>query len=147
MLLRAFHGVNLSGWLTLESWVTPELFADSGALDEPSLIASLGRKRYRQLVERHRDSFMSQADFTQIASRGFNAVRLPVPLTCVSCGSCFAGRAFTTEPPGKPHIVLTLTILSRAGEPLSSPRFRPRTVLTNRLVSWEAVTGCSSLFG
>ena len=76
---RAFHGVNLSGWLTLEPWVTPELFADSGALDEPTLISSLGRKRYRQLVERHREEFMSQADFTQIASRGFNAVRLPVP--------------------------------------------------------------------
>ena len=79
MLLRAFHGVNLAGWLTLEPWVTPELFADSGALDEPTLIASLGRDRYRQLVERHRADFMSQTDFTQIASRGFNAVRLPVP--------------------------------------------------------------------
>lgn len=79
MQVRAFHGVNLSGWLTLEPWVTPELFADSGALDEPTLIASLGRERYRKLVETHRGSFMSQADFTQIAARGFNAVRLPVP--------------------------------------------------------------------
>ena len=79
MKVRAFHGVNLAGWLTLESWVTPELFADSGALDEPTLISSLGQERYQRLVERHRDSFMSQADFTQIASRGFNAIRLPVP--------------------------------------------------------------------
>lgn len=79
MLVRAFHGVNLSGWLTLEQWVTPELFADSGALDEPSLVTSLGRERYRQLVCRHREDFLSQADFTQIAARGFNAVRLPVP--------------------------------------------------------------------
>jgi len=79
MLLRAFHGVNIAGWLTLESWVTPELFADSGALDEPTLINSLGRERYTKLVERHRKNFLSQTDFTQIASRGFNAVRLPVP--------------------------------------------------------------------
>ena len=79
MLLRAFHGVNLSGWLTLEPWVTPELFADSGALDEPTLIQSLGSKRYRELVERHRSSFLTQADLTQIAARGFNAVRLPIP--------------------------------------------------------------------
>jgi glucan 1,3-beta-glucosidase len=78
-MIRAFHGVNLTGWLTLESWVTPELFADSGALDEPTLISSIGRERYHQLVERHREQFMSQADFTQIAARGFNAVRLPVP--------------------------------------------------------------------
>ncbi|MBR3234715.1 MAG: cellulase family glycosylhydrolase [Atopobiaceae bacterium] len=79
MLLRAFHGVNLAGWLTLEPWVTPELFADSGALDEPTLISSLGATRYRKLVDKHRKEFMSQADFTQIAARGFNAVRLSVP--------------------------------------------------------------------
>lgn len=79
MQIRAFHGVNLSGWLTLDSWVTPELFADSGALDEPTLMASVGRHRYQELVERHREGFMSQSDFTQIASRGFNAVRLPIP--------------------------------------------------------------------
>lgn len=79
MVSRAFHGVNIAGWLTLEPWVTPELFADSGALDEPTLIKSMGRKRYRELVTRHRSDFMSQADFTQIAARGFNAVRLPVP--------------------------------------------------------------------
>lgn len=79
MQVRAFHGVNLAGWLTLEPWVTPELFADSGALDEPTLINSVGRSRYHELVRRHRDAFLSQADFTQIASRGFNAVRLSVP--------------------------------------------------------------------
>ncbi len=79
MQVRAFHGVNIAGWLTLESWVTPELFADSGALDEPTLISSLGKQRYRKLVASHRETFMTQADFTHIASRGFNAVRLPVP--------------------------------------------------------------------
>lgn len=79
MQARAFHGVNIAGWLTLESWVTPELFADSGTLDEPTLISSLGKEHYQKLVELHRDSFMSQTDFTRIASRGFNAVRLPVP--------------------------------------------------------------------
>ena len=79
MAERTLHGVNLTGWLTLEPWVTPELFADSGALDEASLIASLGRKRYRALVRKHRSEFFEAADFTRIASRGFNAVRLPVP--------------------------------------------------------------------
>lgn len=73
------HGVNLTGWLTLESWVTPELFADSGALDEVSLIGSIGNRRYTEVVERHRASFLGPSDFKQIAARGFNAVRLPVP--------------------------------------------------------------------
>ncbi|MDO5119951.1 MAG: cellulase family glycosylhydrolase [Coriobacteriales bacterium] len=79
MAERALHGVNLTGWLTLEPWVTPELFADSGALDEASLITALGRNRYRALVKKHRKEFIEAADFTRIASRGFNAVRLAVP--------------------------------------------------------------------
>lgn len=76
---RTLHGVNLTGWLTLESWVTPGLFAPYGALDEPSLIHALGRTAYHELVRRHRASFIQQEDFSRIASRGFNAVRLPVP--------------------------------------------------------------------
>ncbi|EHF02356.1 MULTISPECIES: glycoside hydrolase family 5 protein [Olsenella] len=79
MAERALHGVNLTGWLVLEPWVTPSLFADSGVFEEERLVSSLGRERYRELVLRHREGFMSQADFVQIAARGFNAVRLPVP--------------------------------------------------------------------
>ncbi|MGI6230366.1 MAG: glycoside hydrolase family 5 protein [Tractidigestivibacter sp.] len=73
------HGVNLTGWLTLEPWVTPELFAQSGSLDEETLARNLGRRRYADVVSAHRSSFIQRNDFVQIASRGFNAVRLPVP--------------------------------------------------------------------
>ncbi|MDP9859730.1 glucan 1,3-beta-glucosidase [Olsenella profusa DSM 13989] len=76
---RALHGVNLTGWLTLEPWVTPSLFADSGALDEDSLVIAMGQEPYRQMVEKHRRGFLSQVDFRGIAARGFNAVRLEVP--------------------------------------------------------------------
>ncbi|MEE1044283.1 MAG: cellulase family glycosylhydrolase [Olegusella sp.] len=76
---RALHGVNLTGWLMLRSWVTPGLFADSGALDEPTLIRAVGERRYRELIAHHRANFIKQADFVQIAGRGFNAVRLTVP--------------------------------------------------------------------
>ena len=73
------HGVNLTGWLTLESWVTPELFAQAGALDEWALAATLGAQRYAELVRAHRAEFVTREDFVKIAARGFNAVRLPVP--------------------------------------------------------------------
>lgn len=76
---RALRGVNLAGWLTLESWVTPEPFANSGALDEITLSHVLGAARYRAIVGAHRASFVNEHDFTLIASRGFNAIRLPVP--------------------------------------------------------------------
>lgn len=73
------HGVNLTGWLTLESWVTPELFAEAGALDEEALVGVLGPDRYAECVRRHRETFITREDFVKIASRGFNSVRLPVP--------------------------------------------------------------------
>jgi glucan 1,3-beta-glucosidase len=76
---RTLHGVNLAGWLVMQSWVTPELFADSGALDESTLIRSLGEQRYHDLARKHRESFLSSSDFVQMAGRGFNAARLVVP--------------------------------------------------------------------
>ena len=73
---NGLRGVNLTGWLTLESWVTPELFVGSGALTELALAESLGTARYQRLVRSHRESFITADDFRRIASRGFNAVRL-----------------------------------------------------------------------
>ena len=79
MVDKTLHGVNLTGWLSLESWVTPELFAGSGAIAERELAASLGTERYQELVRTHRASFITAEDFRRIAARGFNAVRLVLP--------------------------------------------------------------------
>lgn len=73
------HGVNLTGWLNLESWVTPELFAGTGSLGEYGLVQTLGRELYRDLILEHRETFITENDFKLIAHRGFNAVRIPVP--------------------------------------------------------------------
>ena len=67
---HSLHGVNLTGWLTLESWVTPELFAEAGALDEKALATALGPRRYAECVRRHRESFITREDFVKIAARG-----------------------------------------------------------------------------
>lgn len=79
MAFRALHGVNLTGWLNLESWVTPELFAGTGSLSEADLMETLGPELYEDLVAEHRQTFITEEDFRLIARRGFNAVRLPVP--------------------------------------------------------------------
>lgn len=73
------HGVNLSGWLMLEPWITPSLFASTGALTPEQLAVELGPKAYANLEYDHRVTFITEADFEQIAARGFNAVRLPIP--------------------------------------------------------------------
>ena len=75
----ALHGVNLTGWLSLESWVSPDLFAGTGSLGERGLMDALGTTLYRELVHEHRDAFITEDDFASIARRGFNAVRIPVP--------------------------------------------------------------------
>lgn len=76
---RALHGVNLTGWLSLESWITPELFAGTGSLGEHGLVETLGRDIYHDLIDEHRQTFITEDDFKLIVRRGFNAVRLPVP--------------------------------------------------------------------
>ncbi len=78
-VVTSLKGVNLTGWLTLEPWVTPEPFARTSSVDEASLAQVLGGEKYAELVRAHRDTFMKPDDFTKIAARGFNAVRLPVP--------------------------------------------------------------------
>lgn len=79
---RKLHGVNLTGWLVLEPWVTPELFAGTGSLGEDALIKSIGQDLYADLVSEHRETFITEDDFRQISSRGLNAVRIPVPWYC-----------------------------------------------------------------
>ncbi len=73
------RGLNLGGWLVLERWITPVLFDPFGAQDEVSLTSVLQGEMLRELLTKHRETFISGADFRWIASRGFNAVRIPVP--------------------------------------------------------------------
>lgn len=75
ILLR---GVNIGGWLVLERWMTPSLFAETAAVDEWSLCQELG-VRSREVITKHRDQFITESDIAWISSTGLNAVRLPVP--------------------------------------------------------------------
>ncbi len=73
------RGVNLSGWLIVEPWVTPSLFAATGASNEAELERVLGWDEYADRVIKHYNSFITEDDFRRIALAGFNSVRLPVP--------------------------------------------------------------------
>lgn len=73
------RGVNLGGWLVLEQWMTPELFSGVNAYDEQELVNALSYEELKDLLTRHRKTFIHAADFARIAERGFNAVRIPVP--------------------------------------------------------------------
>jgi glucan 1,3-beta-glucosidase len=69
------RGVNLGGWLVLEKWMTPSLFAGTDAVDEYTLVRTLGAA---EKITKHREEFITEDDFRWLQSHGINAVRLPV---------------------------------------------------------------------
>ncbi len=73
--LRALRGVNLGNWLVLEKWMGDAPFVGTDAKDEYTLsLLPDGRER----LEKHRSTWISEADFEWIKSHGLDAVRLPV---------------------------------------------------------------------
>jgi glucan 1,3-beta-glucosidase len=73
-----WRGVNLGGWLALEKWISPSVYAGLKAEDEYSLCLELGPEKARTRLKKHRESWITDDDFRWLAARGVNAVRIPV---------------------------------------------------------------------
>ncbi|HSH17872.1 MAG TPA: glycoside hydrolase family 5 protein, partial [Candidatus Saccharimonadales bacterium] len=69
--------VNLGGWLVLEKWMTPSLFKGMAADDEYTFCAAATADQLERL-DRHRDTFITKADFVWLKQQGVQAVRLPI---------------------------------------------------------------------
>jgi glucan 1,3-beta-glucosidase len=69
------RGVNLGGWLVLEKWMTPSLFAGTNAIDEYTFVRTAGAA---QKITHHRDTFITEGDFAWLKANGINAVRVPI---------------------------------------------------------------------
>jgi glucan 1,3-beta-glucosidase len=74
---KPIYGVNLGGWLVLEKWMTPTLFEGLDATDEFTYCKKLDADTEERL-RRHRDNFITEADFVWLRDQGIDAVRLPV---------------------------------------------------------------------
>lgn len=75
------RGVNIGGWLVLEPWITPSLFdntGDSRIIDEYTFGQYQDRNRALATLRAHWDSFITEADFAEIANAGLNHVRIPI---------------------------------------------------------------------
>lgn len=72
-------GVNLGNWLVLEKWMKPDLFAQCGEEDEIWMHRTMDPADLEALLRAHRDTYVTEADFAEIARRGHNLVRIPVP--------------------------------------------------------------------
>lgn len=64
------RGVNLGGWLVLEPFLTPELFAANGAVDQWTFDQQAGSEN---VLRHHWDTFCTEADIQKLASYGVNA--------------------------------------------------------------------------
>ena len=69
------HGVNLGGWLVLEKWLTPSVFAGTDAVDEYTFMR---QKDAKQRITHHRKTFITEKDFDWMARSGVTIVRIPV---------------------------------------------------------------------
>ncbi|MEO7905049.1 MAG: cellulase family glycosylhydrolase [Candidatus Saccharimonadales bacterium] len=72
---QKLRGVNLGGWLVLEKWITPALFAGTDANDEYHLMQTKGAVRK---INKHRKTFITEDDFKWMTAHGVNAIRIPV---------------------------------------------------------------------
>lgn len=78
-MFERVRGVNLSGWFILEPWVTPSLFAATGASNDGELQQVLGASTYNERLREHYETFISELDFKRMSAMGLNAVRIPLP--------------------------------------------------------------------
>ena len=71
------RGVNLGGWLVLEKWMAPSLFAGLAAGDETGWCVELGSAAAARR-RAHWDAFIGREDFAWLAAVGVTALRIPV---------------------------------------------------------------------
>jgi len=74
------NGVNLGGWLLMETWMGPveDDYEEMAYSDVVSiLINRFGRVRGQKLLDIYEDNFITEKDFEIIKELGFNCIRLP----------------------------------------------------------------------
>ncbi len=74
-------GVNLGGWMIMETWMSPvsdenETMAYSDVIN--ILNRRFGPQKARELIIEYENNFITEADFKKIKEMGFNCVRLPI---------------------------------------------------------------------
>ena len=72
-------GTNLGNWLVLEKWMHAGPFAGTEAEDEIWLGRHLPAEELVRRLKEHRDTYVTEQDFADIARLGINLVRIPVP--------------------------------------------------------------------
>lgn len=78
---KPYRGVNLGGWMVLETWMSPSVVAqlgDSRVVDEWTLGQYVPHAKAEPVLQAHWDNWVQEADFVQMSQAGLNFVRIPV---------------------------------------------------------------------
>lgn len=64
-------------WFVLERWITEQPFQAASSPGQSDLDVARGSNA-KEILERHWDTWITEVDWSWIADRGINAVRIPV---------------------------------------------------------------------
>ena len=74
------NGINLGGWLIMESWMCP-LYDPKAEIAYSDILSILnkrfGKEKTNELIKTYQDNFITENDFKIIEGLGFNCVRIP----------------------------------------------------------------------
>jgi len=76
-----YRGVNIGGWLVLESWIKPSLYNNNGVAGgtgEWGFCEKLGKQKCQQVLTQHWDTWVTQSDLQTLKNSGINYLRVPV---------------------------------------------------------------------
>lgn len=77
------RGVNLGGWLVLEKWIKPSLFAEwppldeNGPKDEWTYCETLGKEECSRRLKEHWETWVTEETMAELAEVGITHVRIP----------------------------------------------------------------------
>eukprot|EP00698_Gefionella_okellyi_P009610 TRINITY_DN2462_c0_g1_i1.p2 TRINITY_DN2462_c0_g1~~TRINITY_DN2462_c0_g1_i1.p2 ORF type:complete len:396 (+),score=69.22 TRINITY_DN2462_c0_g1_i1:30-1217(+) len=111
---QPMYGVNLGGWLVLESWITPSLYSNNSVaagLGEWEFCAQLGPAKAQQALTQHWDTWVSQSEIQELAAAGVTHVRIPIGYWIL--GDLEGGEPFVVG--GWPFLVRVLQWCKQAG--------------------------------
>jgi len=84
---QVFRGVNIGGWLVLESWIKQSLYNNNGVqqgLGEWEFTAKLGKTKAAQVLKAHWDTWVTLGDLQKLKANGITHLRVPVGYWIVS---------------------------------------------------------------
>jgi glucan 1,3-beta-glucosidase len=81
--MEPFRGVNIGGWLVLEAWIAPTLFASNGlptngSLGEWGFCEKLGKEKALSVLKSHWETWVDRKDLETLRASGINWLRVPV---------------------------------------------------------------------